>query len=202
MNFDSISGYYDLLAELVFGKQWTTIQSVPALTVEPDSNVLIIGGGTGKVLSMLEAREVVYVELSGKMLNKAKKRVTGNERELIKKINFIHGDYLTLNIPGTFDHIILPFFLDCFQHEKLLAIIKRLPNHLALGGNLHIIDFKKGNPGQNLLIKGMHIFFRLVAGLESSQLKDFRKMLSENKFTEAHFRSYLGGIVFYSRFSM
>lgn len=173
--FDRIVFLYDSLARLVFDNQIHNSQIHFIDTIEKQDKVLVIGGGTGKLLeSIPECRKLVFVEKSSKMLGRAKKRSS------VKAIDFIHSDFFEFDSSYKFDVIICPFFLDCFNESNLDLVIKRIKSMLNDGGSLLIADFTTRI--SFVLSSTMHVFFRLIANLEARKLLDIHSFILNNRF--------------------
>ena len=76
-NFDSVAGYYDKLSILVFGTAMRRAQTAHLHDIPLGRNVLILGGGTGWLLSELSAVnptcKVWYIDASSKMISLSKR---------------------------------------------------------------------------------------------------------------------------------
>ena len=90
--FDRIAPYYDALKRLVFGNAIHRSQAHFLQRLPQGCRLLIIGGGSGEVLSLLQnvnpLCRIWYVEASSKMLSLASSRVLPEAKHLV---NFIHG---------------------------------------------------------------------------------------------------------------
>ena len=80
-SFSLVAPFYDQLAYLVFGRaiKISTTKNYKIYTA-PESQVLIIGGGTGWILKELlqqtSCKSIVYLEASDKMLHKAQQLIS------------------------------------------------------------------------------------------------------------------------------
>ncbi len=197
MNFDKIVWFYDALADVVFGKAWRKVQIAPISELNQARNVLIVGGGTGQILSHLDRNiKVTYLELSQKMIKKAKLRSSSAH------IEFILADFLLWQGKGKFDCILMPFFLDCFEEMQLQEVIARAKQLLNFQGQLLILDFQKANKWRNILVQLMYRFFRLFTGLKGSKLLDFDSILLENGFAKKSKINLLNYWVFLARYQV
>ena len=174
-NFNIVAPFYDALARLVFGYRLELAQQYFLEEVKPNTQVLIVGGGSGKILEWLPKDlnlKVDYVELSDGMLNRAMKREQhGNH------ISFKRKDVFEVN--DSYNIIITNFFLDCFPEEKLIEVITHLNARLKEKGAWLVTDFSlPANSRQRILLWTMHTFFRLLARLESTKLQDIRGILA------------------------
>lgn len=173
-NFNYIASIYDALAKSVFGNSIDESTNHYLDQIKSDDTVLIVGGGTGKLLENLpHCKKVVFIEKSSRMLDRAK----GRDIQIPTK--FVHGDFLDQELSG-FGVVICPFFLDCFNHENLKRVVSKIGNALSPDGKLIVTDFQKGT--NDLLLVAMHLFFTVFANLESRKLKDIHSELLNHSF--------------------
>ena len=98
--------------------------------------VLELGAGTGRVTAALAraGAEVVGVELSAKMLEKARARLA--EANLLERVTLKQGDMRDMRLEQTFPVIIAPF--NTLMHAYTLAdqdvTLQTVRHHLAPGG--------------------------------------------------------------------
>lgn len=195
MNVDGIAPLYDRLARIVFGSVWGHIQMAPIAHLQGAKSLLIVGGGSGAVLeSLCELNRVVFLELSGKMIDLAKRRRTRQQ------VDFVQADFLRWSSNERFDAILMPFFLDCFEEGELTQVIERVRGLLHTDGHLHVVDFRKSSWWRNVMVRMMYIFFWLTSGLRTNQLRDFDQYLYEAGFSKTSESTFIGGWVFYSRY--
>lgn len=192
-DFDGVANIYDRAARFVFGSSISEAQSTFLPTISPHSRVLIVGGGTGRVLAELlrlrPAVEVVYVEKSKNMLEAAKNRVGEGDAS---KVRWVNDPLENWETSAEFDAILCHFFLDVFEHGKLeQLIVPKLVKLLKPEGKLLVSDFQQSNTiSQKILLWAMHRFFRLTCCLESRTLGDLHGALKMAGFTaikEAYF---------------
>ncbi|WP_258103098.1 bifunctional 2-polyprenyl-6-hydroxyphenol methylase/3-demethylubiquinol 3-O-methyltransferase UbiG [Marinoscillum sp. MHG1-6] len=196
-NFNGVAFIYDRLAQFVFGREWKDIQMAPAKSIKSNARVLIVGGGSGMILERIEPGcQVDFVELSDKMLEKARRRVTS------ATVKYVQGDYLNWSPSGKYDAVVFPFFLDSFNAENLSLIIQKAKNELHPKGQMHIVDFRKGNVAQRFLIKLMYLFFRVTAKLEGDKLLDFDSVFTAHGFQKTRTSVFLNQWVFYSVYQL
>ena len=190
--FDRIAGVYDGLAQCVFGADWKEVQFAPSKNLLNKKSILIVGGGTGQLLEGLGSEnEVVFVELSQKMIQKAKLRKSP------ASIDFIHENYFEWHSNQNFDAIIFPFFLDSFSKTSLDKIIEKSRAELKPNGELHVLDFERSGSFHNLLVRLMFLFFRITTRLESRKLLDFRSIILAHDFALVNEQSFYDGWVRY-----
>ncbi len=163
-NFDRVAGFYDWMAKLVFGGAILSSQIAFQELIQKNHAVLILGGGSGKLLERLPpVRGVDYIEKSKKMIQLASRRTTLNH------IEFHQQDFLHWSFDRKYDAILCPFFLDCFGPENLDRVLTQVTKHLTHGGLLFVADFERKYTPQ-VLSKIMHYFFAITTNLESKEL--------------------------------
>jgi ubiquinone/menaquinone biosynthesis C-methylase UbiE len=176
-NFDWIAPVYDQLKFIVFGRTLERATSEILESVKPSDTVLIVGGGTGKVLNYLTHVTCIdYVEKSKNMIRKAKRR---NQ----KGIHFIHCDFLEWETAKKYDFILLPFFLDVFDEANLIKVVKKVKTLSKPTSLIQVTDFQKSNSFvKSFLIKLMYFFFRHVSSLEGSKILQLHEVMVNERF--------------------
>jgi ubiquinone/menaquinone biosynthesis C-methylase UbiE len=165
-NFNFIAPFYDFLAKLIFGKSLIESQAYFLSEINESDTVLILGGGTGKLLEALpKCKRVSFLDLSEKMIDHAKKR------ESKSTINFIQADFLNHDFESIYDVIICPFFLDCFDVNSLNKVLRKVKSIISKEGRLIVTDFQK-TKSNGLLLKLMHLFFIVFTSIQSRNIKN------------------------------
>jgi len=196
--FDRIAPYYDFLARLVFGKTIRRCQLEYLDNILPGANVLILGGGTGWILSELfkvnPTCRVWYVEASIKMLEKAKTR---KEVSPSSQVFFLHGTERNLQQIGDvrFDAVIANFYFDLFTSTSLRAVLENIKRSINPGSKLLVSEFVEGPRSQRLLLFVMYQFFRWTCSLEASRLPDWQHELTRHRLTERHTKAFCNGFI-------
>ncbi|HEV7379176.1 MAG TPA: class I SAM-dependent methyltransferase, partial [Dyadobacter sp.] len=118
-NYDPIATRYDWLSRIVFRQNLVLSQTCLLQHIPPQSSILIVGGGTGWILSELTKTqatglEITYIEISEKMINLAKKHNTGKN-----EVEFVHTAIENYTSNKTFDIILTAFLFDNFREEKV-----------------------------------------------------------------------------------
>ena len=100
--------------------------------------VLELGCGTGRVaLALANAgHRVIGIDLSSPMIDRAKGKLKRLSPEQAERLSFRQGDLLHLELPSTFDAVLLPFFV--FNHldgpgERTQALLN-IARHLKDDG--------------------------------------------------------------------
>lgn len=195
MNFDKTVWFYDTLARIVFGSAWRKVQLAPIAELNQAQNVLIVGGGTGQILSHLDRNvKTTYLELSQKMIKKAKLRKTSAKSE------FVQADFLQWQTESKYDCILMPFFLDCFAVNDLIAVIDKTKYLLHKDGKLIVTDFQDAGLFRNQMVKLMYWFFNFVSGVKGKTLLDFQTVILTRGYQLNNTELFLNGWVFHSGF--
>lgn len=170
-NFDFIAPFYDQLAKLVFGKALLQAQLIHLTQIEENDHVLILGGGTGRILEQFPiCNQIDFVEKSKKMIMLAKKRMVK------RHIDFKYCDFFEYKPNRKYDIVICPFFLDCFNQEQLEEVLNKIKLMLSKNGHLLVADFRS-TKSNRWILRIMHLFFRLFANLEARYLLDIHQMV-------------------------
>ena len=199
MSFDAVAPFYDYLVRLVFGQRLQRAQAAFLDQVPNGASVLIVGGGTGQILSPLLTRNpagrVLYLESSARMLARAGERMVSQLRP--GTVEFRLGNETALRTDETFDVLLTPFVLDLFTEDTLrTGLIPRLNSALRPGGLWLVTDFVPTRVGwQRTLLWTMIRFFRLTAGIETRQLADWPRLLTEAGLMLRERRTFVGGLV-------
>lgn len=187
-DFDFIAPIYDRLGKVVFKDQLFQSQIHFLNQITQEDKVLILGGGSGKLLELFSVGcHVDFLEKSLKMMHIAQ------SRSYHAHVNFINADFLQARLTMKYDVIVAPFFLDCFGEESLKQVVIKLKEHLENSGILIVTDFQKPT---SLLVRLMHVFFRLVSRLESKKLKNLDQCIRNGGFTMREEKFFYRNMIF------
>ena len=118
--FDFVAPFYDSLAGLVFGRAIRDAQVIFLDMIPRQSQILIIGGGTGWILPEIFTRaspaRIVYLEASPKMLNLARQQILNPAQEACTEFRL--GTEKDIRSEEKFDVFISHFFLDLFLPDQ------------------------------------------------------------------------------------
>lgn len=194
-NFNLIAPFYDTLAKLVFGSKLKQAQCHFLELIPQDSNVLIVGGGTGWILDEIFKTgftgSITYVEASVKMIKLTEKRLQPSWN-----VTLICGDEKA--IPKEFyDVLITNFFLDVFSANKLNIAMAQLSEVLSTRGLWLCTDFRHTNRLKHkLIIWSMLKFFRLTSQLDSKELLDFQAYFNDLSMKQIDYQEFSKGLIF------
>ncbi|MDR3693292.1 class I SAM-dependent methyltransferase [Mucilaginibacter sp.] len=172
-NYNNSAWFYDRLSRLVYGRALIKAQVYLLRFIPPNSNVLIVGGGTGWILDEItniypSGLQIAYVEVAPKMVALSKKRNAGNNRVI-----FINEAIENVRLLPDFDIVITPFLFDNFTEQTLKQVFSHIHSLIKPGGLWLNCDFQlKGKWWQKGLLKSMFLFFRLICNIEASKLPD------------------------------
>ncbi|MCP4460051.1 MAG: class I SAM-dependent methyltransferase [Cytophagales bacterium] len=187
-NFNFIAPFYDLLARSFFGKSLREAQQFHLGEIESKSTVLILGGGTGKIIDWLpDGYEITYLEQSEAMMKRAMKR---------GRAHFIHTDFQNHSVDKKFDWVICPFFLDCFDTKNLTRVLGGICQLLKEDGGLIVTDFHVSNKTQRWISNLMVGFFRLVSNLEATRLLPIQELISQQGLSQKESQLFRNGFIF------
>lgn len=186
-NYDNVAPFYDRLSRLVFGKAIMQAQKYLLAWIPANSNVLIVGGGTGQILEEITCRHpsglhITYVEISANMLALSRKRNVGSNR-----VQFIHQPIQEVSLQPVFDVVITPFLFDNFLPSTSEIVFNQLHAALKPGSHWLFADFhlsEQSTRGQKWLLKSMYFFFGFLCNVETRRLYDMRPFFTREVYTE------------------
>ena len=122
------------VAALAAGERGSGSASAPWLVVGDGD-----GRGIARLLGALPGSPLISVDVSGAMLQRARRRITREERDRTRWVQA----RLPQGLPefGPVAGIVTTFFLDCFNQEELARVWRRLATGLEPGGLWIVADF-------------------------------------------------------------
>lgn len=203
-NYDRTAGFYDFLSRFVFFRAQIKAQTDQLKFIPSGSKVLLVGGGTGWILEEIAkvhpaGLQITYIEISTKMLEKAKKRHAGTNT-----VCYIHSAIETYGDEAQYDVIQTGFLFDNFSTRRINQVFLKLHNFLEPEGLWLFSDFNS-NPEsrtfwQGWLLKIMYFFFRLMANVEANKVTDINPWFHEKGYTSIdqqwYYRHFIKSIIF------
>ena len=198
-NYDAIAGSYDFLSRLVFSRAQVNAQVDLLSYIPSGSSVLIVGGGTGWILEEIakihdSGLKIVYVEISGKMLDRAKNRQCGSNQ-----VEFVHGNIEDYKCPRKFDVIHTAFLFDNFEQSRAIWVFQLLFKHLKVSGLWLYTDFKidagKGSGWKKAMLHLMYSFFGAIAHVEARKLPAMEPVFDRNGCVVIGYEQYYKGFI-------
>ena len=151
---------------------------------------LVLGDGDGRFTAeLLRQNPSVFVdslELSESMSRVAATRIASCPNGP-SRIRQVCEDARTAHLAGSYDLVTSHFFLDCFTTDELQALVPRITAHLNTGGRWLISEFEIPPAGlrrhlATLLVKALYVSFRILTGLRTNRLPDYRSVLKSNGY--------------------
>ena len=198
-NYDPVANHYDWLSKIIFRKNLILAQTCLLQHIPPKSNILIVGGGTGWILSALtktypSGLNITYVEMSEKMIHLAKMHNSGNNQ-----VHFVHKAIEDYSTDQTFDIILTAFLFDNFMENKVRLVFNKLALLLNKNGKWLFADFHTDNEKrhwwQRSLVKAMYHFFRVVCHIEANQLVPVKILFERNDFRDMYSYERMYGLI-------
>ena len=195
-NYNNSAWFYDGLARLVYGKALVNAQVYLLNHIPKNSNILIVGGGTGWILEKLakihpSGLTITYVEVAPRMMALSQKRDTGNNWMV-----FINDAVEKVELRSDNDVVITPFLLDNFTEDNLDKLFNHMHRSLKKGGLWLNASFQlKGKWWQGILVKTMFVFFKVVCGIEASKLPRIAKCFEKNGYKLIHQQNFYSGFI-------
>ena len=192
--FNTLAPYYDRLASFVFGGSVQKAQEHFISHVPHGSRVLVLGGGTGKLLDRLlhvPDVSVCFVEASSVMIRLAKQRVgvAGN-------VQFIHGTVDSVPTPANFEVIVAPFFLDLFSNATLDKELREISARCDKTNTTWIVtDFISNQRWHRVFLWVMYAFFRLTCRLSTAGLPAWENALFRHGLIEQQVAYFYNGFI-------
>lgn len=195
-NYNNSAWFYDRLSRIVYGKALINAQVYLLGFIPPKSKILIAGGGTGWILEELAkiypaGLNITYVEISTNMITLSQKRQIGQNVVL-----FINDAVENVKLAADFDVVITPFLFDNFVEETVDNVFNHLHNLLKPGGLWLNADFQlTGRWWQNVLLKSMFVFFRLLCGIEASKLPAIENHFDAVRYNVIGDKTFFGDFI-------
>lgn len=189
---------------MLFGKSVFNSQVFFLSRFSRPKSVLILGGGSGRLLSALILQSmpehIWYIDLSEKMIQKARERIARDAPSYLDRIDFICGSTKNLPAAPTYDLIITPFVLDCIPHAELDGVMNSLRAVLRPGGCWLFSDFYIPEKGfgrirAKLITQILYLFFNLVCGLGVWHLADFDARFRKIDLRQVECRYFRAGLL-------
>jgi ubiquinone/menaquinone biosynthesis C-methylase UbiE len=195
-NYDILAPIYDRLSRLVFGRAQVDAQLYLIEAIHAGTRVLIIGGGTGRILEAIGQQQpgglrITYIDASAKMIAMAKQRNAGNNH-----VTFINANIEDAVLQGPFDIVLTPFLLDNFREEDLSAVISKIEGSLAPAATWLHCDFRNSPKlWHKLLLQTMYVFFRLCCGIKAKHLPDVERVFAQLQWKPVSQKTFFDGMI-------
>ncbi len=207
-SFDRIAPVYDFLGYLAFGDRLQQAQKHFLSAIPPNSHVLVIGGGSGKiVLDLLDQaafRQLTYVEASAVMLRQAKKKIADyrqtNSKDSLANIIFINGTERDIASSERYQVVITNFVLDMYEGDALDRMMQRIDTLLLLDTYWLFTDFRYSLQSakrwwQRPLTGLMYLFFKITANIRVQSLPNYDAHFERLGWTAEQQHSFFGDFI-------
>ena len=180
-DYNNIAWIYDWLAKIVFGRKLELAKQAYLAQIPKNANVLVVGGGTGKILDYLrdldKQLKVDFIEQSEAMILRAKKRKTTGLR-----LNFYNHSILDLKTTD-YDVVLTNFFFDQFSKDQAYLVLQHLKPKLRRNGILVFSDFISTNHWwDKLIVRLMYFFFQLTVNMQANALPPYNYLFSSHNY--------------------
>jgi ubiquinone/menaquinone biosynthesis C-methylase UbiE len=195
-NYNNSAWFYDRLSRLVYGRALINAQVYLLQYIPSNSNILIVGGGTGWILEELtkiypSGLRITYVEVASHMMALSQKRNIGENG-----VSYINDAIENVSVPGNFDVVITPFLFDNFTEQTLTVVFSHIHALIKPTGVWLNADFQlTGKWWQKVMLKSMLLFFRLLCGIESSKLPEIEKQFEKHGYKEIAQKTFYGEFI-------
>ncbi len=195
-NYNNSAWFYDRLSRAVYGRALINAQVYLLQYIPQGANILIVGGGTGWILEELtkihpSGLTITYVEIAADMMALSKKRNTG-ENEVV----FINEAIENVSLQSVFNVVITPFLFDNFTEQTLQTVFNHIHGLLEPGGIWLNTDFQiTGKWWQNVLLKSMFLFFRILCHIEASRLPDVETHFNQHQYKSIASQTFFSAFI-------
>lgn len=195
-NFNTIAPIYDLLATLVFVGKINKSQKAFLHQINNGDRVLILGGGAGTILKLLNRQDVdlniTYLDISYKMTSRAKSVVIKDGL----KVDFMTADFFSTSFDLKYDVVICNYFLDLFNSFEIERLAQKIKALMKLRSRLLVTDFEilEDSNWQKYFYSVMLFFFRMVANVSVNKCPKHHELLIKEGF------KVVGEVRFYKKF--
>lgn len=193
-DFNSIAPVYDTLSSLVFGKSIRRAQVQFLHYVPAGSKVLILGGGTGWIISELltvnPTCRVWYIEASAKMLELSRKHLSEGDN-----VVSIHGTEDSIPDNVIFDAVITNFYLDLFTSASCRSLIAKIATRINPNSIWLVSDFQSTTWWQRAMLSIMYRFFKTVAKVGTQSLPPWKEIFIERGFREGQVKTFYANFI-------
>jgi ubiquinone/menaquinone biosynthesis C-methylase UbiE len=182
----------------VFGRHIEAANCRYLSLAKAGESILIIGGGSGKILKHTPKQaKVDFVDSSAAMIRLARKNSLSTHN-----IRFIQKDFAEVDLdPYSYDYVVCPFFLDLYKSGELPQILGKISTLMKQEARLLVSDLKLD--GKFLLPKRIFVFiiilfFKLFTGLRVWSLADIPALLASEGYKQLEMNQQYGGMIFSS----
>ncbi len=205
MNCDRLAPYYETLERLAFGSYLEQMRFAFLGEVNKAERAILCGDGDGRFLAALlhaNARvQVDCVDLSGRMIEIAQRRVVNMGPSFRERVRFFVGDAREFQPQANgYDLIATHFFLDCFSQAEVEELVARVASWAMPGARWMVSEFHEaetllGGVWTRVVIRGLYAAFRLSTGLRVTRLPDYAAALAQQGYSLRTEKNKLAGLL-------
>jgi ubiquinone/menaquinone biosynthesis C-methylase UbiE len=193
LNCDRLAWVYRALEYMAFGKKLEKQRCAFLNEASGANRALLLGDGDGRFLVELARRNqtirIDCVEASARMIQAARTRLLRANLADPARISFHQADARLGNWPdGAYDLVVTHFFLDCFCDSEVDRLVPSIRGACAPGAKWLLAEFEQPAKGwrrwhARCWLFAMYSFFRVMTGLETRRLPEYRTVLSGAGFS-------------------
>jgi hypothetical protein len=195
-SYNAVAWFYDRLSRLLLGRAPLNAQLYLLGAIPANSNLLIIGGGTGWILESLAALHpsgltITYIDASSKMVAIAQRRKTG-----ANKITFITEYVERARLDGVYDVVLTPFLFDNFKEDSLDKIFAHIDSHSGAVTRWLWCDFRSTDSvWQKAVLATMYLFFRAFCAIEATHLPHIEACFRRHGYRAVENKTFMNGFI-------
>ena len=203
--YDRVVPIYDFSKTLLFLGSIQRCQNHYLPLLKESKTLLIIGGGTGKIIDDIQKHcnfeALDYVDNSPKMIASAEQHIQKQHPQMKEKIKFHALDVFNYSPASMHDAIIVPFALDCFTNEQLNNLGDKLTEWLASDGLLLFSDFHESKSSgssrllSRLITRTLYFILNTICRLRIDELPDFERMFKNQPWVLLGEHTFFFGVL-------
>jgi ubiquinone/menaquinone biosynthesis C-methylase UbiE len=190
VNFDRVAPFYEALETIAYGHALQRARIRWLRAIPSPGRALILGEGNGRFVSeLLKAHpgvKIDCVDASAAMLKLVKRRL-GEASGVGSGMRFLQRDIREWTPVDSYDLIVTHFVLDCFEASEVKVVVEKLARVATRDATWLLADFTVPQSAlarmqAKVWLRAMYFFFRVTAGLRTSELIDPTGDLSAQGF--------------------
>ena len=191
MSFDRLAPYYTWMEILLAGNRLQYCRTAWLNQLAACNDILIAGVGHGHFLAACAKRfplaRITCVDASAVMLRHARQRAAAAGARP-DQLEFVHASLPAWSPPSqAFDGIVTHFFLDCFEPQELVGVVRSLANSARANAVWLLSDFAIPSRGlarhrARAVHALMYAFFRRLADIRARSVTDPDPLLTAAGF--------------------
>lgn len=205
MSFDRLARYYDSMEYVLAGTKLERARAAHLPALAHCQRILSVGEGHGRFAALCARlhpeADLVCIDSSKQMLTRAAKRLSKLGPSVQSRVTLCHQDVLQWQPRETpFDAVVTCFFLDCFPHEDLGRIIKKLTSCCRANAVWLNVDFSLPTTGltrtrARFVHWLMYAFFRSAVRLPARSLAEPGPLLEAEGWRRCRQQSFEWGLI-------